>query len=151
MLVVPQAGAATTGCRAVPVIGVTAAQRRQAATIRAKYFGSENVDPRTGAVDCRRFFVSWLNNSSLAVSMNGHVVLFDAFFPTHHPGYIPTDAWEMGDIQPEYLFIGHGHYDHAQEVPRVLFRSTRTVVVGTPEHCDQIQAALAGQAEARVQ
>ena len=50
-----------------------------------------------------------------------------------------------GDIQPEYLFIGHGHYDHAQEVPRILNRSRRTVIVGTPEHCDQIRAALAGK------
>lgn len=144
LLVVPQATAAT-GCRAVAPAGLSGAQRAQAAKIRTKYFGAEHVDPRTAAVDCSHFYVSWLNNSSLAVSMNGHVGLFDAFFPTHHPGYIPTDAWEEGDIQPEYLFIGHGHYDHAQEVPRVLNRSRRTVMVGTPEHCEQIRAALAGR------
>lgn len=64
----------------------------------------------------------------------------DAFFPTHHPGYIPTDAWEMGDLLPEYLFLGHGHYDHAQEAPPVLNRSRRTILVGTPEHCEQIRS-----------
>ena len=136
--VVPTAGAtvASMGCR--PVVPASPSSVK----VRAKYFGSENVDPRTGAVDCSRVYAVWINNSSLAASLNGHVVLFDAFFPTHHPGYIPTDAWEMGDLAAEYLFIGHGHYDHAQEVPRVLNRSRRTVLVGTPEHCDQIRTAL---------
>ena len=41
------------------------------------------------------------------------MVLFDAFFPTHPPGYIPTDAWEMGDLVPEYLFVGHGHFSRS--------------------------------------
>jgi hypothetical protein len=140
--VAPVAAASSGGCQAVPLTGVTAAQRATAAQLRAKYFGTENVDRATGAVDCNRVYVAWINNSSLAAAMNGHVVLFDAFFPTHHPGHIPTDAWEMGDLIPEYLFIGHGHYDHAQEVPRVLNRSRRTVLVGTPEHCAQIRAAL---------
>ncbi len=137
---VPTAQASST-CRAVVPTG-NASQRAQAAKLRAKYFGSDNVDAKSGAVDCGRVYATWINNSSLAASLNGHVVLFDAFFPTHHPGYIPTDAWEMADLVPEYLFIGHGHYDHAQEVPRVLNRSRRTVLVGTAEHCDQIRAAL---------
>jgi len=141
---VPTAGAGSSSCTPVVPAGA-GAQRTQAAKLRAKYFGAEYVDSRTGAVDCSRVYVAWINNASLAASMNGHVVLFDAFFPTHHPGYIPTDAWEMGDLLPEYLFLGHGHYDHAQEAPRVLNRSRRTVLVGTPEHCDQIRAALAGK------
>ena len=142
--VVPTATAQPVDCSPVVASGLTSAQRTLAAHVRAKYFGSEHVDPRTASVDCTRVYVAWINNSSLAASMNGHVVLFDAFFPTHHPGYIPTDAWEMGDLIPEYLFIGHGHYDHAQEVPRVLNRSRRTVLVGTPEHCTQIRTALKG-------
>jgi hypothetical protein len=140
-LVVPAAGA-DASCRPVVPADLSKAQRSLAAGVRAKYFGAEHVDRRTAAVDCSRVYVAWLNNSSLAASLNGHVVLFDAFFPTHHPGYIPTDAWEMGDLVPEYLFIGHGHYDHAQEAPRVLNRSKRTVLVGTPEHCEQIRTAL---------
>ncbi|MCW2587113.1 MAG: hypothetical protein JWN55_2629 [Frankiales bacterium] len=140
----PTAGASQAECAAVTPAG-TAAQRAQAAKVRVKYFGAQHVDERTGAVDCTRMYVAWINNSSLAASLNGHVVLFDAFFPTHHPGYIPTDAWEMGDLLPEYLFIGHGHYDHAQEAPRVLNRSRRTVLVGTPEHCEQIRTALQGK------
>jgi hypothetical protein len=143
--IAPVANAGPAGCSPVVPSGLTAAQRTQTAQLRAKYFGSEHVDRRTGAVDCSRVYVAWINNSSLAASMNGHVVLFDAFFPTHHPGYIPTDAWEMGDLIPEYVFIGHGHYDHAQEVPRVLNRSRRTVLVGTPEHCNQIRTALKGK------
>lgn len=142
----PLVSAADRGadCRPVPVTGLTAQQTSAMVTARTRYFGPENVDARTGAVDCSRVLVTWLNNSSFAASFLGRVVLFDAFFPTHNPGWIPTNAFEMGDVQADYLFVGHGHYDHAQEVPRVLNRSRRTVLVGTPEHCDQMRTALAG-------
>lgn len=144
---VPLASAADrgAGCRPAPVTGLTAQQAGAMVKARTRYFGAENVDPRSGAVDCSRVLVTWLNNSSFAASFLGRVVLFDAFFPTHNPGWIPTNAFEMGDVQADYLFVGHGHYDHAQEVPRVLNRSRRTVLVGTPEHCDQMRTALQGK------
>jgi hypothetical protein len=112
--------------------------------VRQKFFGVGNVDAQTGAVRADRVIFSWVNNSSFAGSINGHVVLFDAFFPTHNPGYIPTDPYELGDLKPEFLFIGHGHFDHAEDVPHVLKRSGVTTLVGTPQHCDQMRDAMPG-------
>lgn len=124
--------------------GVATAEDETARLIRLrqKFFGLENVDQQTGAVRSDRVIFTWVNNAGFAAALNGHVVLVDAFFPDHNPGYIPTNAFELGDLRPEYLFIGHGHGDHAAQAPRVLKRSGVTTLVGTPQHCDQMREAL---------
>lgn len=127
--------------------GVAAADTATATLVRTrqKFFGIENVDPSTGEVRADRVIFSWIHNASFAAALNGHVVVLDAFFPTHNPGYIPTDPYEMGDLRPEYVFIGHGHFDHAEDVPHVLKRAGEaTKLVGTPQHCDQMRAAMPG-------
>jgi len=48
---------------------------------RQKFFGFENVDPRTGAVDKDKIVVSWLGHMSAAVSIRGRVVMLDTYIP----------------------------------------------------------------------
>lgn len=128
-------------------LGVANAETEQERMVRLrqKFFGLDNVDPSTGALRTDRVILSWVNNAGFAGAFNGHVVLLDAFFPDHNPGYVPTNAFELGDLKPEYLFIGHGHGDHAAQAPRVLRRSGVTTLVGTPQHCDQMQDALSAE------
>lgn len=109
---------------------------------RTKFFGAANVDQVTGEVRADRVIMSWVHNASFVAAFNGTVVLFDAFFPDHNPGYIPTTPYELGDLQPKYVFVGHGHFDHAQDVPHVLKRSGVSTLVGTPQHCDQMRDAM---------
>src|SRR5579864_6459615 len=52
-----------------------------AATIaaRQKFFGAENVNPSTGAVDRHRVIFAWVTNASLAASIEGRIVLLDTY------------------------------------------------------------------------
>jgi len=140
---------ALVGCSLIAVAASVAVVSAETPTetlvrVRQKFFGIQNVDPGTGAVRADRVILSWVHNASFAAAIEGHVVLFDAFFPDHNPGYIPTDPYELGDLKPEFLFLGHGHFDHGEDAPHVLKRSGATTLVGTPQHCDQMRAALPG-------
>ena len=136
-------------CSILAVVGTGVIGSAETATetlvrVRQKFFGVENVNADTGAVRADRVILSWVHNASFAGSFNGHVILFDAFFPSHNPGYIPTDPYELGKLKPEFLFLGHGHFDHAEDGPHVLKRSGVTTLVGTPQHCDQMRDAMPG-------
>jgi hypothetical protein len=110
---------------------------------RAKFFGKANVDPVTGAVRSDRVILSWFGVSSYAAAFNGHVVLVDAWIPRgSHSGYVPTNPKEVAALDPEYIFIGHGDFDHAADAAQIAAESGAPIV-GTPEHCDSIR----GQAE----
>jgi hypothetical protein len=136
--------ASTLAVIAVGAIATASASTNTLVATRSKFFGAANVNQTTGEVRADRVILSWVHNSSFAAALNGHVILIDAFFPDHNPGYIPTNPYELGDLKPEYVFIGHGHFDHAEDVPHVLKRSGVSTVVGTPQHCDQMRAAMNG-------
>lgn len=134
--------ASTLAIISVAVLATANATTNPLVATRTKFFGAANVDQTTGEVRADRVILSWVHNASFAAALNGRVVLFDAFFPDHNPGYIPTTPYELGDLKPEFVFIGHGHFDHAEDVPHVLKRSGVSTVVGTPQHCDQMRAAM---------
>src|SRR6267378_1317217 len=46
---------------------------------RQKFFGVENVDAVTGAVAKDKVILSWLTNTTYAVSVRGRIVLLDTF------------------------------------------------------------------------
>ena len=119
--------------------------------LRQKFFGAANVDGRTGAVRKDAVILTWSSVMTYAASIKGHVVLFDAWVARgEHSGYVPTDAGELAALKPEYVFIGHGHFDHAADAAQVVHESGATLV-GTPEHCDQVRAqAMSGYKDSSV-
>ena len=82
---------------------------------RQKFFGAEYVNARTGRVAPDKVIFSWLTNSSLAVSLKGHVILLDTYVHRAEtaPGRTPFVVEDLVSLQPEAMFLGHGHYDHA--------------------------------------
>ena len=95
-----------------------------AATIaaRQRFFGAENVDPRSGDVRKDRVIFSWVTNASIAASLKGRVVLLDTYINRLElppaPGAAdlrrsPINVQELVDLHPEAIFLGHGHFDHA--------------------------------------
>src|SRR5882724_2504074 len=46
---------------------------------------------------------------------------------------------ELIALAPEVIFIGHGHFDHA-DTAGVIASRTGAIIVGTPEHCAQARA-----------
>lgn len=120
-----------------------------AATIaaRIKYFGAQNVNPNTGEVRNDRVILSWTTNASEAVSIKGRVVLLDTYInrPELPPGpgepdlrRSPLTPQEMIDLNPEAIFLGHGHFDHADNAAYIS-KWLDIPIYSTPETCDAIQ------------
>jgi hypothetical protein len=116
-----------------------------AATVAARkhFFGVENVD-HAGRVRRDRVILSWFSVASFAMAIDGHVVLLDSYIHKgeDHPNYVPTTTDELVALRPEAIFVGHGHFDHVNNAGRIVAQ-TGAVIVGTPEHCDEIKALTA--------
>ena len=82
---------------------------------RQLVFGRENVNARTGEVDRENVLFSWLTNATLAASVKGHIVLLDTYVHRAEtvPGRTPFVVEDLVSLKPEALFLGHGHFDHA--------------------------------------
>lgn len=116
------------------------------ATIAARthYFGYDNVDQNTGEVDKDKVIISWFGVASFAVAARGRVFLLDSYIYrlADVPAYVPTTLAELTDLKPEAIFIGHGHFDHADNAAYIAVK-TGAQIFGAAEHC----AAMAGDAE----
>jgi hypothetical protein len=112
-----------------------------AATIaaRQKIFGIENVDARSGKVRDDRLVFSWLTNATFAAAMKGHVVLLDSYITRLEimPGRTPIVIQDLLDLKPEVIFLGHGHFDHADNAAYIA-QETGAVIYATPETCDNM-------------
>jgi hypothetical protein len=136
------AGASWLGMVESSRAGTPSALQRKIAA-RQHYLGEDNVNPRTGAVAKRKFVLSWFGVSSLAMAINGHVVLLDGYIntaQTNDMSYVGTSYGELADLHPEALFIGHAHGDHAQGVSFIAEKNPGLRIYGTPEQCDQVRA-----------
>jgi L-ascorbate metabolism protein UlaG (beta-lactamase superfamily) len=112
---------------------------REMIAARQKFFGKKNVDPRTGTVRSDKIIFSWFSVSSYAVAIKGHVFLLDAWVARgSHSGYVPTNPTEVAALDPEYIFVGHGDFDHVADAAEIASASG-AAIVGTPEHCASIQ------------
>ena len=111
---------------------------------RSHFFGAENVDQKTGAVDKDKVIISWFSVSSYAVAAKGRVFLLDTYIyrMADTPAYVPTTLQELVDLGPEAIFIGHGHFDHADNAAYISVK-TGAPIFGAEEHCD----AMRGDAE----
>ncbi|MCZ7127374.1 MBL fold metallo-hydrolase, partial [Salmonella enterica subsp. enterica] len=70
--------------------------------------------------------------SSFIVSMKGHLFLMDAWeIVGVHANYVPIGREELAAIQPEAIFIGHGHFDHAADAGYVAGLSNALLVAGS--------------------
>ena len=123
---------------AVVAVGLVPAQADSAGdtlAARERFFGAANVDP-SGNVRDDRVILSWFSVSSYAASFNGHVVLLDAWIARgSYSDYVPTTTEELIALAPEYIFVGHGDFDHAADLGEVA-SGTGATIVGSPEHCD---------------
>jgi L-ascorbate metabolism protein UlaG (beta-lactamase superfamily) len=107
----------------------------QTIAARQRFFGAENVDSRTGAVRADRAIFTWVGVAQFAVALRGHVLLLDAWVPRGaHSGYVPTSPDELARLDPEAIFIGHSHFDHAADAVPIAQASGATLV-GSAEHC----------------
>jgi hypothetical protein len=108
-------------------------------TARQKIFGLENVDPRSGAVREDRVIFSWLTNASFAAAVKGHVVLLDTYVTRLEvqPGRTPFVIQDLVDLNPEYIFLGHGHFDHADNAAYIA-QQTGAPIFASPETCDNM-------------
>lgn len=118
-----------------------AAKANSAALVaaRQKIFGLENVDPNSGAVRADRVIFSWITNASFAASIKGHVVLLDTFVTRLEvqPGRTPFVIQDLVDLDAEAIFLGHGHFDHADNAAYIA-QQTGATIFASPETCDNM-------------
>jgi len=115
---------------------------------RQRFFGAENVNPRTATVEKDNVIFSWVTNSTLAVSLRGRIVLLDSYLNRLElppaPGTpdlrrTPIDVQELVNLRPEAIFLGHGHGDHADNAA-YLAKWLKIPIYASPETCDVMQA-----------
>jgi hypothetical protein len=106
---------------------------------RQKIFGQDNVNGNNGVVREDRVVFSWLTNASFAAAMKGHVVLLDTFVTRLEvmPGRTPFVIQDLVDLKPDAIFIGHGHFDHADNAAYIA-QETGAVIYASPETCDNM-------------
>lgn len=106
---------------------------------RQKIFGLDNVDPKTGQVRDDRVIFSWITNASFAVAVKGHVLLLDTFVTRLEvlPGRTPFVIQDLVDVAPDFIFLGHGHFDHADNAAYIAAQ-TGAVIFASPETCDNM-------------
>lgn len=67
--------------------------------------------------------LTWLGHSAFTVELDGHPVLFDPFLTGN-----PLAAAEPGDLNPELIFLSHGHGDHVGDTVEIATRTGATVI-----------------------
>lgn len=114
------------------------------AAARIKVFGAENVDARTGALPKDKVVMSWLTHTTMAISVQGRVVLADSYIARleTRPGRTPFVIKDVVDLKPEAILIGHGHGDHADNAAFVAAKSGAKLYA-SEETCGVLQADLA--------
>src|ERR1700682_2328620 len=120
---------------------------------RPRVFGLGNVDERTGSVANKKVLFSWLTNTTYAVSIKGRIVLFDSFATRLEvvPGRTSFVIKDIVDLKPEALFIGHGHFDHADNAAYIAAK-TGARIYASQETCAVLPLDLARmKADPRIQ
>ena len=107
---------------------------------RQKFFGAENVDARTGAVDKDKVIFSWGTCTTVVTSIKGRVVLLDSFVmnPDSTPGRTPFTVEDLVSVHAEAIFLGHGHFDHADNAAYIA-KKLDIPIYASAETCDIMQ------------
>jgi hypothetical protein len=100
--------------------------------------------------DARQVKVWWAGVSTFVVAAGGHLFLLDAWEVVGvHKGYVPITRDDLVALQPEAIFVGHGHFDHAADVGYVANRTGAALIAGDSvcnsarESAAQVEGALA--------
>src|SRR3954468_22855197 len=125
-------------------------QTKETIAARQRFFGVDNVNPRTGAVRTDRVIMSWVGVSTFAASFNGHVIMLDGYLAYARNGtwgssaeYLGFDEKDYAAINPEMYLFGHGHGDHMGNTPQILALLPPLQMNGMQEHCNDIKARMA--------
>ncbi|WP_342050438.1 MULTISPECIES: hypothetical protein [unclassified Cupriavidus] len=117
-----------------------------AAMVKARqhFFGPENVDERTGKVREDKVIFSWFSVASFAVAAKGRVFLLDSYIYrlADKRAYVPATVQDLVDVRPEFIFLGHGHGDHADNAAYIA-KLTGATIYGAAEHCDAMKGDAA--------
>lgn len=108
---------------------------------RQKFFGRENVNPSTGELPKDKVVFSWLTNSTFATSISGKIVFLDTYvtrLELNSKGRTPFVIQDLVDIKPEAIFLGHGHFDHADNAAYIAAKTGATIYA-TEETCAAMQ------------
>jgi len=76
-----------------------------------------------------------------AASVRGHVMLLDTFVTRpERSGPGRTQFRNSGPValDPDYLFIGHGYFDHADTRTSLIAHNRRGILRHPPETCDTV-------------
>src|SRR5207248_8436479 len=68
---------------------------------------------------------------------NRNMILLEPWAYDKYNTEVPTTPEEVALVQPEVMFLGHAHFDHANDAGYYA-KTTHAVVVGTAEHCYQV-------------
>lgn len=81
----------------------------------------------------------WFGVTNFIASFGGQVVLLDGWvIEGSVSGYVPISVADLIAVDPEYIYIGHSHFDHAAHVGSIA-EATGAKVVGTTEHCGVVK------------
>jgi hypothetical protein len=132
-----------SGAFAQPKVKPSASLSAETVAARQKIFGVENVDAKTGATPKDQVVMSWLTNTTFAVSLLGRVVLLDSYVTRLEvkPGRTPFVIKDMVDLMPEAIMVGHGHFDHSDNAAYIA-KKTGATIYASPETCDSMQATV---------
>jgi hypothetical protein len=135
----------------VSSLSALAAPAGSADLVRARqlFFGIENVDATTGQVRNDKVIFSWITNASLAASVKGRVILMDTYVQRLEkaPGRTPFVLADLVSLAPEAIFLGHGHFDHANNAAYIA-GVLGIPIYTTPETCAAMQVDAAKLAAA---
>ncbi len=102
---------------------------------RNHFFGKQNVNQTTGEVAENKVILSWVGVAGMVADFHGHVVLLDSYVRRlWDRGELHTTPEELAAVHPDFIFVGHGHYDHMMDAGITAVKSGAPIV-GTPEHC----------------
>jgi hypothetical protein len=120
--------------------GAAPAAAPEVVKARQFFFGAENVDARSGAVDKDKVVFSWLTNSTILASVKGRIVLLDTYIHRAEtaPGRTPFVVEDLINLKPEAIFLGHGHFDHADNAA-FLSASLGIPIYASAETCRDMQ------------
>jgi L-ascorbate metabolism protein UlaG (beta-lactamase superfamily) len=112
---------------------------------RRQFFGVENVDDR-GRVKKDKVIFSWLTNTTYAVSVKGRIILLDSYInrPELAPASgldrrrTPFNPTDLVKLNPEAIFLGHGHGDHAHHGAYIA-KWTGATIYASAETCVAMQ------------
>lgn len=77
--------------------------------------------------------LTWLGHATWQIVTGQHTLLVDPFLDDS-----PTAPVKSADVQPNYILISHGHYDHVADAAKIANRTGATVVANF-EICTWLQ------------